>query len=214
MSDNIVLIDPNETSGSNCLILGGSSTGKTSLLVSALRNLDRLSPHHYDVRLLFTGSINAKPFVHLPKDIIIFKAFLPKLIKKLVSIQQLTSNRYNILLIFDDIPDLRGKIAEKIFTIYRNSNISCIALIQHYSYVTPAMRDSCHNLYITGARNTGAREKLINLFIKPYLIDRGFRTKTAHDNYVRDATFMGDSSRNLIHIDTTADEMNVISLRK
>lgn len=215
MNDKVTLIDP-EVAGTNCLVCGGSFTGKSTLLMTALNNLISQYPKRFDVIILFTESISSEPYINLPiKNVIVFNAFLPGLVYKIAQINQATSNRYGILIITDDVTtELRGKTGQKLFTIFRNSGISTISLCQDPKMLTPAARGSIHNIFVTGGKLGESRERLIEVFLKPYLKEKGYKTPEAMDRYLQMNCKIGSRSRKLIHIDNNKVEMSVLEIPK
>lgn len=204
---NITLIDPTVPSGTTTLLLGGSMTAKTSLIVQSVKNLIKKHPDRFDVIVLMTESINAEPLSGLPKEVIVLPCYVPEILKLLVRINNATDNRYGFLVILDDCLQLRGKDITKAINIWRNSGLSTIISVQSPMFVNPSMRSSFHNIFITGARTSEARKKIGELFIYKYLEDRGISDRGKQDDWIRKHTKLDKDHRMIIRINGVRDEM-------
>lgn len=205
--DNITLIDPTVPSGTTTLLLGGSMTAKTTLIVQAMKNLLRMYPDRFNVIVIMTESINADPLQDLPASIIRLPCYVPELLQLFVKINNATNNRYGFLVVLDDCVQLRGKDITKAINIWRNSGLSTIISVQSPMFVNPAMRSSFHNIFITGARTSEARKKIGELFVYKYLEDKGIPERTKQDDWIRHNTKLDSNSRMLIRINGVRDEI-------
>lgn len=218
--ENITLIDVDKVGGSTAFIVGGSSSGKTTLLVQALQNILEHRPDRYDVILVFSESISAEPLKNWldhegSNKVHFFPTFMPELVTLMVEINKATDNRYGVLVVLDDcLEGLRGKTTSKLINIYRNSGISTIISIQYCKFVTPAMRSSFHRVYITGARNSENRKQILDMFVKGHLRDLGYKNSSDMDKALRDMTAMKDKSRKLILLDQITDELTTHKIEK
>jgi hypothetical protein len=220
--DNITLIDVNRVGGSTAFLVGGSSSGKTSLLVTALSNIIEQHPDRYDVIMVFSESISAEPLKKwldaiegTSSKVHFFPVFIPELVTMMVDINKATDNRYGVLVVLDDcLEGLRGKTASKMINIYRNSGISTIISIQYCKFVTPAMRSSFHRVWITSGRNAEIRKSIIDMFIKGHLRDMGHKNAVEMDKALREMTKMNDSDRSVILLDQIKDELSTHTIFK
>ena len=218
--DNITLIDPSAEGGSTAFLIGGSMSGKTSLIVQSLINIlkDPLLKDRFNLIIIFSESLSALPMSDLPvrKDlkILIFPMYIPELVKLAKRINYKTNNRYGFYFILDDCNELRGNVLKQQILQLRNLGISTLVSTQYCKNTPPSVRNSFHHIYITGARTASDRKLLIELFINPYLKDMGLRTETDKDNYIRNHTKREDNQRSLIAIDTTKDEMSTHIIKK
>lgn len=217
--ENITLIDPNRVGGSTALLVGGSLSGKTTLLMQALTNILGDYPDRYDVILVFSESLNSEPLQAFLNEgsykVHFFPVFMKELVTLAVQMNKATDNRYGFLMILDDAIDgLRGKITSKMINIYRNSNISTIISCQYVKMIGPAARSSFHNVFITGARNQEIIKTIIDTFIKGHLMDMGYKNKDSMIKMVREMTKMGEDERSLILLQQIEDKMSVHKILK
>ena len=141
-----------ESSAKTFCLLGSSFSGKTTLLVNELNKLDK---NDYTRIFLFTESLHAAPLKKLRKDlkINIYDAFNPVIPKVLRKINIQTNNRYNFLVILDDVVSgLKKETMTKMILTMRNSNISTCILLQYAKLIGPQQRNSIHEYYITKLR--------------------------------------------------------------
>lgn len=147
------------------MILGRSRTGKTHFLVEQLNKLagkkrggkgpDKKRPV-YDKILLFTESLDAEPLKGLNSKVSVMKinGFHPKVVLLLKKIQDASDTAFRFLVILDDVVQgLRGGVYPKMLLTMRNSHISCCTLLQYIKIITPAARQNCHHIYVTGLRD-------------------------------------------------------------
>ena len=218
--DNITLVDTAKIGGSTAFVVGGSSSGKTSLLVQAIKNIIEHHPDRYDTIIIFSESINAEPLKDFLEDhktykVHFFPCFLPELVNLLVEINKATDNRYGVLVVLDDcIEGLRNKTSSKMINIYRNAGLSTIISIQYCKFVTPAMRSSFHRVWMTGARNSENRKTIVDMFIKGHLRDKGHKNAVEMDKALRELTKMEDKSRKLLLLDQIKDELSVHEIKR
>lgn len=133
------------------IILGSSFSGKTHFLVQNLNKLLLLDKQYRpDFIILMTESPNAPPLKQLNNKLNVIKIdrYCPKISLFFLNLNKVTNNKYRILLILDDVIDVKNKSFNKMFLTLRNNGISSCALIQHVKMVSPAVRSSVHNIYI------------------------------------------------------------------
>lgn len=218
--DNITLIDPASEGGSTAFLIGGSKSGKTTLLVQSLINLlrSRELRDRYNIIIIFSESLNAMPLQDLParKDlkIIIFPMYIPELVKLAQKINYKTNNRYGFYFILDDCNELRGGTLKRQILQMRNAGISTLVATQYVKNIGPGPRGSFHHIYITGARTPPDREFIIKEYMDPYLRDKGIKDKDQKDEYLREHTKLEPNQRELIHIDIVNDEMDTHFIKK
>lgn len=143
------IFKPDEYSKST-LVLGSSFSGKTTLLVN---ELNKLSQDDYTLIILFTESKNAQPFKKLKTRVKIIEGFEPEIIRFLKNINDKTNNRYNFLILLDDVIDAKhAKELSKMILTYRNSGISSCISIQYPMLINKSSRSSFHQALILGSR--------------------------------------------------------------
>lgn len=197
--DTLTLLNCDSENGTNGIILGGSETGKSTLLMTILKNINDLYPKRFDIIILMTESSGADPYKKLPDNVIVFNMFLPELIKLLVKINKETDKRYGVLIILDDIRRVKSKVLDSLFCIYRNQNVSAISLVQDPKDLVPAARNSSHTLLFTGCRNPEGVQRTIDLFLKDALCEQGYTTKQEQRDYFNRFTKISDKDRLVLH---------------
>lgn len=134
------------------IILGSSFSGKSTKLVE---ELNKLSDDDYTLILLFTDSKNAEPLKNLRVRVKIIEGFDPDIIKFLKNINDRTNNRYNFLIILDDVIDAKfAKELSKMILTYRNAGISSCISIQYPMLINKSSRSSFHQVLILGSRSS------------------------------------------------------------
>jgi hypothetical protein len=218
--NNITLIDPSSEGGSTAFLVGGSMSGKTTLIVQSLINIlkDKILRDRYNIIIIFSESLSALPLKDLPhrKDlkIQIFPFYIPDLVKLAQKINFATNNRYGFYFFLDDCNELRGDILKRQILQMRNAGISTLVSTQYVKNIGPGPRQSFHHIYITGARQPGDRDLLNETFVSPYMRDKGITTKEGKDQYLRDHTRIEPREREIIHINSILDELNTHIIKK
>lgn len=141
-------------SGHSILLLGVSGSGKSTMLMDMIREI---KPKDYDRILFFSESPNSQPLIEFLKssklkNVQIFDRFIPKIVLFLKRINDVFANKYKFLIILDDVINLRGDIINKLYCVYRNSNISTVLTSQYMKFLTPAARSSAWYTIITNLR--------------------------------------------------------------
>ncbi len=164
-------------SGRTKLILGSSFSGKTHFLVE---QLNRLPLDCYDRIFLFTESPNAEPLKKLnPRlNIKIITGYIPKIVNLLRKINFESNNAFQFLVILDDVVSgiRKGTMVKQLLTM-RNSNISTCMLLQYPKLITPAMRNSVHDVYVTQLRADDwvfMLKNFIGALIAPYFNESNY----------------------------------------
>lgn len=216
MKESVTLVNPFIENGSSALLLGGSNSGKTTLLVQALHNLLRDYKERYDLIIIFTGAHSSIPFENLPKckKLLLFRQFLPPLVKFLMEVNMETDRRYSILIILDDIYALKHPVIDLLILVARNYGISTIVSTQKITGLSPSARDSMHNNYILGGRNPETRDEIIEKYMRGFLRDRGLKTRDEMDKWLRENTEVKDDERRLIKINAIKGIMSLHDIKK
>jgi ABC-type dipeptide/oligopeptide/nickel transport system ATPase component len=218
--DNITLIDVDKVGGATAFLVGGSSSGKSSLLVQALSNILDQHPDRYDVIFIFSESENAVPIKdwlmhNQPTKVHFFPNFIPELVTIMVQINKATDNRYGTLVVLDDCLELlRSKTMNKAINIYRNSNISTIVSIQYPKFVSPAMRASFHRVWITGAKNYEIQKSILDIFIKGYMRKLGYKTIDRMIEGLEKMTKMNEKDREIMLLDQIKSDLTTHTIKK
>lgn len=161
---NDIFLRTAEESARTVCILGRSFSGKTFFLVQNLNALagrlrggsgkSRKQPM-YDLIILFSESLSAEPLEGLDPslNVIFIAGYIPQIVQLLKKINDASNNAFRFLVILDDVvTGIRsGTMAKQILTM-RNSQISTSLLIQYVKLISPAMRNSIHDYFITGLK--------------------------------------------------------------
>lgn len=133
--------------------LASSQSGKTTLLFNLITEISSA----YDIILLFTT--NSKSAIYLeftnkyPK-IMLIQDLDERIIHMLHYVNQQLDNEYRILVIMDDIIDVRSsKIVAQLFSTFRNAHFSTIHSIQYKTYMNKNSRAQCHRFFLGHQNN-------------------------------------------------------------
>ena len=137
-------------------MIGKSKSGKTTFIVKNLNLLKNDELNAYNAIIYFTKSPNANPLADVDPRIrsrlILVGRFCPRILQTLKRINDETDCKFQFLVIFDDILQLRGQLLTECILTLRNSNISTCLSIQYEKLMSPAQRASVHNVYIFNLR--------------------------------------------------------------
>ena len=145
-----------EKTGVTHAVIGKSFCGKTHFIVEQLNKLTQSEITGYSAIIFFTESTSAMPLKDIKKSVlkrmIVIDRFCPGVLLAIKKINDGTCNKFNFLVIFDDIIQLRGILLSKSILTLRNSNISTVISIQYEKLLSPAQRSSVHNMYLFNLR--------------------------------------------------------------
>jgi len=145
------IFKPGET-GATFAMIGKSKSGKTTFIVNQLNRMTEKEVEGYNVIVFFTTSLHANPLKdlapHVKKRMVLVGRFVPKILQTMKRINDETKNQFKFLVIFDDILKLRGDLMSECILTLRNSNISTVISMQYVKLMSPAQRDSVHNIYL------------------------------------------------------------------
>lgn len=156
--------DNRESPSKTYFITGRSFSGKTTFLVNELNKLANetqcckmpwLLRPVYDLILFMTESTDADPLKGLdPKlPVLMVRGYYSKLVLLLKRIQDASKRAFRFLVVLDDIVDgVRDGTARKQILTLRNSHISTCIVSQYVKLISPAMRNSVHEWYITSLK--------------------------------------------------------------
>ena len=132
----------------------------------------------------------------------------------LINVNQATNLRYSILIILDDVLKLKSDMIDKLLLVARNSGISTIISTQKIKGISPDARSSVHNLYILGSRNSEDRKKMLDMYLRSHLRDRGLKTFEQQEDWMRNNTKLEPEQRKFIKINTVEDKLTVHTIKK
>jgi len=96
--------------------------------------------------------------------------------------------QYNFVFILDDCIHLKYlKILEKLFLVYRNSNITSICSVQYSNLIPKSIRTSAYQIIALSTDSPECMEFMIRSFLLNYLPGKNIREKMmAYADWARD----------------------------
>lgn len=156
-----VEIPEQKTGGCSFAIVASTRAGKTTLMKHII---DEYFKKH--LTILMSNSIHAEIYKEID-GVVKSPVFSPKIIKEAYEINRKCDNHYPFLYILDDIVTAKfDKELLKLFTIYRNSGLSCIMNVQSPMLLNTASRGNI-NFVILGKLNS---DEMIEKVIRMYLM--------------------------------------------
>lgn len=159
-------MDDMKYTGTSTVIFGASKSGKTYLMKKILKQ-------HYKkpdtIVIMMAENAHAAIYRDLDKKIIKCDRFYPELIKALHKINRKTSNKYNFVVVLDDIvTDKANPQLLKMFLSYRNSRISTIMLLQSLSLLSKNSRFNGNNFIFKKCNSQQYIDDVMALFLNGY----------------------------------------------
>jgi hypothetical protein len=140
--------------------LASSQSGKTTLLFNMITEISNA----YDIIILFTTNSMSdiyKNFTNTCKHLLMVQDFDDRIIHMLHFVNQQCNNEYRILIIMDDIIDVRStKVVAQLFSTYRNAHFSTIHSIQYKTYMNKNSRAQCHRFLLGHLNNLDEIRKI------------------------------------------------------
>ena len=159
---NIQMLElPPKEFGCSIVMYGATRSGKTTLL-------NYLYDKHFKdyISILMSNSLQSPAYKRLKKTCVQSDLFHQEILKDAYRINHDTNNHYKFLMILDDITDHKfSSEIVKLFTIYRNSRISCICGVQATTMMNKTARANI-NFVLLGRLNNDLE---IEMVIKSYL---------------------------------------------
>jgi len=155
---------PQKTGGVSFGLIGSTRSGKTTILIHLLEK-------YFDEHLvtLMSNSIHA-PIYEEIKACLKSPKYTPRLIKEGYEINRKTGNKYPFLFVLDDVVDKKfDKELLKLFTIYRNSGISCIISLQSLKLMNTASRGNVNFMLLGKLNSDEAIEQVVRAYLMSYL---------------------------------------------
>nr|QBK84907.1 MAG: ABC transporter [Pithovirus LCDPAC02] len=146
LSDLDLVLD-NDT-GNTLYILGSSNIGKSTLLMYLFK---KYYNNNKFISTLFSENMINKNYRDFPK--LIGLPEFTKLEERYINTQKYINynidNHYNFLNMFDDVIDVRyKKLVNKLFLIYRNTNLSTIIYLQYQYLLSKQARSNINTVYL------------------------------------------------------------------
>lgn len=148
------------------LFVAQSESGKTVLMMYLIKMLRK----HYDMVILVSKNIQAESYDLSKFDFYTNEMYLDKVVYAIRYLQRTTNNKFNILLIVDDIKTRQKATIQDLFTNGRNSNITIMNLVQHPTMIDNHIRTNCKFIFLFNQKNPelirGTMEKFLFKFVK------------------------------------------------
>lgn len=145
-------------------IIGSSQSGKTTFLDFLINKVHGL----YDLIILFSQNKDAKVYDDIKKlkNVMAFEEFEEDLIKDLHRLNMKTENYLKFLIIFDDELDNKyNPMIRKLFSTYRNANISSLFSAQDVTFITPSNRNQMSYIFLFKQNNGMGIQKVVDNFL-------------------------------------------------
>ena len=153
--------------GFSIVMIGASRSGKTTAM-------KHIVDKYMKDKIIFFTSFNAHHDIYkdMPKRTLICPDFYPEVLKDFHILQKETGNKYRGLFIYDDAISNQLKNhpqITKLFSIYRNSNMSGIFSAQAPTLVSPVGRANANYVMLFRLGNAGDIEGTVKDFLRGYL---------------------------------------------
>ncbi len=184
--DNFIL---DEGTGNSTVILGSSKRGKSTLMMHLYKKFYMDDPNFLST--LFSGNHHIDVYKNY-KNLLIgdgFNTQSEKYVKLEKYINSKTKNKYDFLNLFDDIIDLKyKKLVNNLILTYRNANISTIMCLQYGYLLSKMNRANVNNIIIFGCNSAEAKKDMIELYLKPFFLNKGLESYKEQSNYFDEVT--------------------------
>lgn len=148
------------------LFVAQSESGKTVLMMYLIQ----LLRPYYDMVILVTKNLQAEAYDLSKFDFSTNEMYLDKVIYAIRYIQRMTKNKFNVLLIIDDIKTRQKATVQELYTNGRNSNISIMTLLQYPTMCDNIMRTNCKFIFLFNQKNpeliSTTTERFLMKFVK------------------------------------------------
>ena len=156
----------NYKTGNTFLLLGSSKAGKTNLLKYIYDTYYKSEKNF--ISFLFAENVHDRTYNSVNNKVIKTHIFNPTIIKVIHKLQRGSKNKYNFLVMFDDIVQESAKNNEtvkKLITSYRNAKISSIISVQAPKMVSRTNRGNLNYVTFHAFRNDEHIEDAIDMFL-------------------------------------------------
>ena len=164
-----------EGTGNTVVIIGNSKSGKTTLAIDLV---SRYFSKYLGV--LFCVNAHAPIYSGLPRSFLRAPDFVPQVVKAMHKINKLATNRFDFLAMLDDLVDERTKNNEEVrrlYTIYRNSNMSTLMCLQDCRLLAKTNRGNLNNVIFLKLNSEELIENVVRCFLSSHLPGRSMLEK-------------------------------------
>lgn len=183
-----------QNNGVTFAIIGSSGCGKTTMLRKVFldRVYDKIMADKEYIITIFTESASSDALQGLDKKILIDSGGIDE---DQITLYYQTNSEYkkvyNFVAVVDDCLEMKHrKTFEKMFLMYRNTNITSIVSIQYPNLIPKSIRTSVYYAICMRINNDEGVEIMINSWLSPYLPGRTLRQKLVpYREWTRDHNF-------------------------
>lgn len=178
MNNEDIIKNIENKSGNTFLLVGASKSGKTTYLINLVNHLNDLYKSIYKkpIIILFSETMaNDHGIYNKLNGAILYDKYDESIINTVIKIQKKTNKKYPIIIILDDVINKQNPTISKLFTIYRNLNISSIICLQRLKMFSKNDRSNVNYIFGLKMNTSEAIEDMINIFFKGIL---------NHDDYI------------------------------
>lgn len=175
-------------SGNTFLLVGSSKSGKTTYLIELVNYLNDVykTIHKKPIIILFSETMaNDKGiYSRLPQGAILYDEYDESIINTIIKIQKKTNKIYPVIIILDDVINKQNPTISKLFTIYRNLNISTIICLQRLKMFSKNDRSNVNYIFSLKMNTNEAIQDMIDIFFKHILSTDDYINLTKNFNKI------------------------------
>ena len=156
---------PDAKFGCSMIFVGSTRSGKTTLL-------NYLFKKHFEnhISVLMSNSLNSDAYSYLKKQCVTSDWYHPEILKDLYHINHETKNKYEFMVVIDDVPDRREDTEiKRMLTIYRNSRISCMFCAQGLTMLNKLARGNINFVFLGRMNSSEEVERNIKAYLQGHL---------------------------------------------
>ena len=178
-------LDDQKVTGSSTVLFGASKSGKSYLMKNLLKKYYK-NPN--TIIILFADNVHSNIYKDIDKKVITTDKFDPQLVKDIHKIQKKTNNKYQWLLVLDDmVLEKSDPQLLKMFLTYRNSKMSTIILLQSLSLLSKNARFNGNNFIFKKCNSQQYVDDVMQYFIGGYGVFAG-KSKQEQTELFREIT--------------------------
>jgi len=161
--------------GNTTALLGAGKAGKSTLMMSLYK---KYYSHPIIISTLFSMNPHIAIYEDNPELLICptFNKRCENLITMMKHINQNCNNKYEFLVMFDDVLNTRQKsLIDNLILSFRNSLISTILSVQYSKMISKANRANLNNIFLGAFRTEEAIRDIVTMYLKSKLSTMGIR---------------------------------------
>jgi hypothetical protein len=183
-----VALDLDGRTGNTIVIYGSSKRGKSTLMMHLYKKYFRSKDR---INTLFSGNPQLRVY-RKDKRLLVgygFNDASARYIQMQQYVNVNTNHEYTFTNLFDDIIDQKhAPIVNKLILTYRNSKISSIICLQYVYLLSKQNRANINHTFIFGMNSVEDCRGIIELILRPYFTEMGFKTIEDQIKYFKHVT--------------------------